>query len=264
MNTIKVACFGMQGFGNNLLQSLQDNNEVTITALYTRASKFDFAYYECETLESVAQKMGVPLFYITDKGDWECEPADLAIVSSFHRIFKKKQLSKYPYIINIHSAYLPNYKGATPTNWMIKNGEKIVGLSAHFIDEGIDTGRILFQQKLLNPYLTDNQLRKVLAFFSKQIINDIIASYPNYLPISPPDQTSGSFFPKRTEADALLNIEDIENIEQLIFHIKAFTNFPMPKLKIANKIFVIDYENPKETVEIMVKNQNFSIVGYWN
>jgi methionyl-tRNA formyltransferase len=264
MDKIKVACFGLQGFGNDLLEALQNNPKVIVSALYTRKSPYKFSYYECDPLEIVAEKMDVPVFYVPDKGDWSCEAgaADLAIVSSFHRIFRKKHLDSFRHTINIHPALLPGYKGATPTNWIIKNGEQIAGLSAHLVDEGIDTGGVLFRRRLLNPYLNDNDLRKALAFFSREIVDDIIETYPNYSTISD-DGLTDSFQPGRTGADAILKVEDIKSIEQLIFHIKAFTNFPMPRLQIGEKVFVVDYENPSEIFEITAGGQSFSIIGHW-
>lgn len=261
MDKITVACFGLQGFGNNLLEALQKDSRVKVTALYTRKTAFDFGYYECDNLEAIAAKTNVPVVYVPDKGEWSCEEADLAIISSFHRIFKKEHLSKFRYTINIHPSLLPAYKGATPTNWVIKNGEQVAGLSAHLVDDGIDTGEVLFQRKLLNPYLEDNRLRKALAFLSEEIIGDIIGAFPKYQTIE--TENSDSFFPPRSSADALLEVSEIESVEQLIFHIKAFTNYPMPKLLIDNKVFVIDYENPRQSVEIEVKNQRFSVLGYW-
>lgn len=261
MKKIKVVCFGLPGFGNNLLKSLLVKKGVTVKALYTRKSSFHFNYYECDTLEEVAKRSIIPVFYVPEKGNWLCEEADLAIISSFHRIFKKEHLAKYRFTINIHPALLPKYKGGTPTNWMIKNGEQIVGLSAHLVDEGVDTGKILFKRKLLNPYLNDNDLRKSLAFFSEQIIDHIIDGFPNYSALSIEEE--GSYFPSRTAESALLKIEDIKTLEQLIFHIKAFTNFPMPKLQIGNKVFVVDYENPRESCQIEIDGQDFSVIGYW-
>jgi methionyl-tRNA formyltransferase len=262
MDKIKVACFGLQGFGNNLLQSLQDDARVAVTALYTRQTSFDFGYYRCETLETIAGKTKVPVVYVPDKGSWSCEKADLAIISSFHRIFRKEHLAKFRYTVNIHPSLLPAYKGATPTNWMIRNGERIAGLSAHLVDDGIDTGEVLFQRKLLNPFLFDNQLRKALAFLSEELVRDIIGSYPHF-PSARTDPSADSFFPPRTPADALLKLDEVDSLEQLIFHIKAFTNFPMPKLLIGNKVFVVDYENPRESLELKVKDERFSVLGYW-
>lgn len=264
MNKIKVACFGLQGFGNNLLEALIKNPKVEVTALYSRKSAYKFGYYDCETLESLAEKFGVTLYYIPDRGDWSCADGntDLAIISSFHRIFKKKHLDNFNYTINIHPALLPAYRGATPTNWMVKNGEKIAGLSAHLVDEGIDTGAVLFRSRMLNPYLNDNDLRKALSFLSEKLIDDIVNAYPDFSPLSD-EGVKESFQSGRTNDDAILKLEEITDLEQLIFHIKAFTNFPMPKIQIGDRNFVVDYNNPRELYDVCIAGENFSILGYW-
>jgi len=262
MNKTKIACFGLQGFGNDALLSLHNLKYIEITGVYTRKESHSFTYYACDTIESVAERMGMSVHFVPLKGDWDCGPADLAIVASFHRIFKKQHLTQFRHVINIHTSLLPKYKGATATNWMIKNGERIVGLTAHLIiDEGIDSGPILFQRRVLNPYLNDNQLRKALSFLIRGLVSDIVDQYPNYKEISGCE--GGSYFPARTEADALAKLSDFSTIDELIFHIKAFTNFPMPKIEIDGRIFVIDYENPGEGIQIKLGKDSFYLLGYW-
>ena len=51
--------------------------------------------------------------------------------------------------INLHASLLPDYRGAAPLNWVIINGEKESGLTTFFIDEKIDTGRIILQEKIM-------------------------------------------------------------------------------------------------------------------
>ncbi|MEC9128484.1 MAG: formyltransferase family protein, partial [Actinomycetota bacterium] len=54
--------------------------------------------------------------------------------------------------INLHPSLLPAYRGRAPLNWAILNGEREVGLTAHLIDEGADTGAILCQKRIsLSP-----------------------------------------------------------------------------------------------------------------
>jgi methionyl-tRNA formyltransferase len=50
--------------------------------------------------------------------------------------------------INLHGSLLPQYRGAAPINWAIINGEKETGVSTFFLKHEIDTGDILFQEKL--------------------------------------------------------------------------------------------------------------------
>ena len=51
--------------------------------------------------------------------------------------------------INLHGSLLPQYRGAAPINWAIINGEKETGLTTFFIKHKIDTGNILFQEKMV-------------------------------------------------------------------------------------------------------------------
>lgn len=65
---------------------------------------------------------------------------------------------------NIHASLLPDYRGAAPINWAIINGEKETGLTAFWLDEGVDTGRIIGQTPyLLNPSFNFGQTYRILA-----------------------------------------------------------------------------------------------------
>ncbi len=48
---------------------------------------------------------------------------------------------------NLHASLLPQYRGAAPINWAIINGEKVTGISTFFLDEKIDTGKLILQEK---------------------------------------------------------------------------------------------------------------------
>ena len=49
--------------------------------------------------------------------------------------------------INLHAALLPQYRGAAPINWALINGEQETGVTTFFIEEAMDTGHILLQEK---------------------------------------------------------------------------------------------------------------------
>ena len=48
---------------------------------------------------------------------------------------------------NLHASLLPNYRGAAPIHWALINGEQVTGVTTFFIDEKIDTGAIILQEK---------------------------------------------------------------------------------------------------------------------
>ena len=72
---------------------------------------------------------------------------DLLVSMSFDQIFKRAILAQFPSgVINCHAGALPFYRGRNVLNWALINGEDEFGVTAHFIDEGIDTGDIIVQR----------------------------------------------------------------------------------------------------------------------
>lgn len=73
---------------------------------------------------------------------------DLQIVVAFRML--PEEVWKLPRrgTFNLHGSLLPQYRGAAPINWAIINGEQETGLTTFFLRHEIDTGDILFQEKL--------------------------------------------------------------------------------------------------------------------
>nr|MBK9652868.1 methionyl-tRNA formyltransferase [Bacteroidota bacterium] len=73
---------------------------------------------------------------------------DLQIVVAF-RMMPQVLWSMPPLgSFNLHGSLLPQYRGAAPINWAIINGEKETGVTTFFLQQEIDTGNIIFQEKI--------------------------------------------------------------------------------------------------------------------
>ena len=73
--------------------------------------------------------------------------ANLQVVVAFRMLPKVVwQMPEYG-TFNLHASLLPQYRGAAPINWAIMNGETVTGVTTFFIDEKIDTGEIILQEK---------------------------------------------------------------------------------------------------------------------
>ncbi|MBR4343814.1 MAG: methionyl-tRNA formyltransferase [Lachnospiraceae bacterium] len=74
---------------------------------------------------------------------------DIIVVVAFGQILRKNvlELAKYG-CINVHASLLPKYRGASPIQWAVINGEKETGITIMQMDPGIDTGDIILQEKL--------------------------------------------------------------------------------------------------------------------
>lgn len=68
----------------------------------------------------------------------------LSIVAGFPIIFKKDMIGVPKYgTINCHAGPVPNYRGGSPLNWQIINGETQIWVSLLRMDEGLDTGPVI-------------------------------------------------------------------------------------------------------------------------
>lgn len=72
---------------------------------------------------------------------------DLIVVTAFGQILPKELLDLPKYgCINVHASLLPKYRGASPIQWAIMNGEKVTGVTIMYMAEGIDTGDMITKE----------------------------------------------------------------------------------------------------------------------
>ena len=72
---------------------------------------------------------------------------DLAVVVAFRIL--PKVIWEIPRLgtFNLHAALLPQYRGAAPINWAVINGDHLTGVTTFMIDDGMDTGHIIFREQ---------------------------------------------------------------------------------------------------------------------
>lgn len=74
--------------------------------------------------------------------------ADLQVVVAFRMLPEVVWAMPRFGTFNVHASLLPQYRGAAPINWAIINGETETGVTTFFLDHEIDTGRIIFQERM--------------------------------------------------------------------------------------------------------------------
>jgi methionyl-tRNA formyltransferase len=74
--------------------------------------------------------------------------ADLFIVVAFRMLPEVVWTMPKLGTFNLHGSLLPQYRGAAPLNWAVINGEKYTGVTTFFLKHEIDTGSIIFQEKI--------------------------------------------------------------------------------------------------------------------
>jgi len=97
--------------------------------------------------------------------------ADLQIVVAFRMlpeiIWDMPKLGTY----NLHASLLPKYRGAAPINWAIINNERETGVTTFKIKQAIDTGNILYREKInLNSDITAGELHDQLMKIGAELL----------------------------------------------------------------------------------------------
>ena len=105
----------------------------------------------------LAQSRGIPVLQyksIRKEGvsDIKRLAPDLMVTCAFGQILSKEILDIPRLgVFNIHGSLLPKYRGASPVQSAILNGEKVTGITIMKTDEGIDTGDILLTESVTFP-----------------------------------------------------------------------------------------------------------------
>lgn len=97
--------------------------------------------------------------------------ADLFLVVAF-RILPREVFTLPPHgTINLHAALLPRYRGAAPIQWAIMNGETETGVTTFFIDEKMDNGEMLLQERIaIGANETAGELHDRLAVIGAELL----------------------------------------------------------------------------------------------
>jgi len=73
---------------------------------------------------------------------------ELIILAGFMRVLSPSFVQKYK-IINIHPSLLPEFKGLHAIEQALEAGVPHTGITIHYVDEGVDTGKVIYQQSCL-------------------------------------------------------------------------------------------------------------------
>ncbi len=181
--------------------------------------------------------------------------ADLQIVVAFRMlpemVWNMPSLGTY----NLHASLLPKYRGAAPINWAIINGEKETGVTTFKLKHEIDTGNILFFEKVIIAadetagQLHDELMNKGASLVLKTVkeleTTFLKGDEPGFLM---QDNILASHAPKLNRDVCKINWnESVEKIYNLIRGLSpypgAYTEMPVPGgEKLVLKIFKADFK----------------------
>jgi methionyl-tRNA formyltransferase len=153
---------------------------------------------------------------------------ELFIVAAYGKIIPKEVLDIPSHgTLNVHPSLLPKYRGASPLQSQILEGEKEIGVTIMLIDEEMDHGPIVAQQKVdVEEMPSAPKLLEILAHSGGKLLSEIIPKWIDKK-IKPKEQNheEATFTKKITKEDGLINLK---NDDQYKNYLKYLALDPWP------------------------------------
>ena len=118
--------------------------------------KIPFVLSNCPKHEQLVKQYNLPFIFVpaakNDRREEEIlervnSETDFLVLARYMLVLSKDFLRNYSKdIINIHHGFLPSFKGPDPYGEALRKGVKIIGATAHFVNEELDEGPIITQE----------------------------------------------------------------------------------------------------------------------
>jgi len=134
---------------------------------------------------------------------------NLSVLFSINYLFliDNEIIKSAKYAINLHGSLLPKYRGRSPHIWAIINNEKITGVTAHFIDDGCDTGNIIVQKKIkiLSTHTGGEILKEFEKIYPLIILEVFDKISSGIIESKSQNNSKATIYGKRTPEDGEIN-----------------------------------------------------------
>ena len=111
-------------------------------------------------------------------GDWlEEREVDLVVLAGYMQLLDTGFLARFgSRVVNVHPALLPAFPGIRAVEQALDYGVKVFGVTVHFVDEGVDTGRIILQRAVELPRATEAaEVRAALRPLEHDLLCEAVA-----------------------------------------------------------------------------------------
>lgn len=145
---MRIVFLGQAAFGKDALETLTKQGE-SVAGVVTVPGKSG------DPLKEAAERLKIPLLQprrlkSSEAVEWvRSRKPDLLVLAFVTQFVPKEMIESSTHGgINYHPSLLPKYRGGSAINWAIIEGETETGVTIHFIDEGVDTGPVILQEKV--------------------------------------------------------------------------------------------------------------------
>lgn len=164
--------------------------------------------------------------------------ADIAVTAAYGQILNAAVLDAFPKgVINVHASILPKYRGASPIQSAIANGERVTGVTIMKTELGIDTGDILSVKELqIADDETAGELTYKLSALGAELLVETLDNFDNITPVKQDD--SKATHCKMIKKEELF-IDFERDAQTVVNQIRSISPSPCAKTVIDGEVYKI-------------------------
>lgn len=165
---------------------------------------------------------------------------EAAILVAYGMIIPENTIKKIPDgIINVHPSLLPKYRGPSPIETAIINGDEKIGVSIMKLAAKMDAGPVYLQSEISADNLSKKQIAETILEKSAQMMHENLDKIlsGNLMPIEQND-ADATFTKKFNKEDSLLKPENLNSTEMSRL-VVAYQDYPKPKIIHKNNTLII-------------------------
>jgi methionyl-tRNA formyltransferase len=217
MPNIKFAFLGATNYSKELLLFLIEKSFIP-SVIFAIPKEFSISYSEEKVkntnyanLEEIAKEYGIPYFEVDSTEGKRLKDystlikemnLDLLLVLGWYYMIPTtiRDLTKYG-AWGIHASLLPKYAGGAPLVWAIINGEKESGVTLFRMEDGVDDGDIIAQERVAIAY--EDTIKEVYENATKKSKDILVTVFKNFdnLTFTKQDKERIEVFPQRSPED---------------------------------------------------------------
>lgn len=244
---MKIVFFGTPSFAVKSLEKLHETKNFEIVAVVTQPDK---AVGRKRTIteppvKKCALRLGINVLQPKNKKELEkmlaMIKADLFVVIAFGMIFTEKVLKMAKYgAINVHASLLPMYRGASPIQESLLNGDKTTGVSIMKMDTELDHGDIylIIRMKIEESDSLESLSEKLSALGSGILPLTIRDITDGTLTPIPQNHKIATFCSKINKNDGKIDWDN-DSAEKIYNMVRAYTPWPSVYTTFNNKTLKI-------------------------
>lgn len=243
---MRVVMFGYQTWGHRTLQALLKSRHDVDLVVTHPASEHAYESIWADSVEDLARSKGIEV-YLAKRPDAQLIDRVRAVapdvmVANNWRTKLPRELFGVPRLgtVNLHDSLLPKFTGFSPVIWSLISGATHTGLTAHLMDDELDTGAVLVQRAV---EITPSSTGTSLVYDTLDLVPEVLEAALDGLehqtlePV-PQNLADRTFFHKRSEQDSLIDWQwpaaDIERLVRALSdpYPNAYTYFRGERLRV--------------------------------